>query len=55
VLWSLFLVPLPPVGQLEVIGIHDWSYRRGKRYGTIIVDLHAHKIIDLLPELTTNR
>src|SRR5260370_931909 len=52
-LWSLYLVPLPEVGQVEVIGIDDWSYRRGKRYGTIIVDLHTHKIIDLLPERTT--
>ncbi len=33
-----------------MIGIDDWSYRRGKRYGSIIVDLRTHKIIDLLPE-----
>jgi transposase len=51
-LWSLYLVPLPQVGQVEVIGIDDWSYRRGKRYGSIIVDLRTHKIIDLLPERT---
>jgi transposase len=51
-LWSLYLVPLPEVGQVEVIGIDDWSYRRGKRYGSIIVDLRTHKIIDLLPERT---
>jgi transposase len=49
-LWSLYLVPLPPVGQVEVIGIDDWSYRRGKRFGSIIVDLRTHKIIDLLPQ-----
>jgi transposase len=49
-LWSLYLVPLPEVGQVEVLGIDDWSYRRGKRYGSIIVDLQTHKIIDLLPE-----
>ena len=49
-LWSLYLVPLPPIGKVEVIGIDDGSYRRGKRYGSIIVDLRTHKIIDLLPE-----
>ena len=49
-LWSLYLVPLPPVGPVEVIGIDDWSYRRGKRFGSIIVDLRTHKIIDLLPQ-----
>jgi hypothetical protein len=49
-LWSLFLLPLPPIGKVQIIGIDDWSYRRGKCYGTIIVDLRTHKIIDLLPE-----
>lgn len=49
-LWSLYLVPLPPIGPAEVIGIDDWSYRRGKRFGSILVDLCTHKIIDLLPE-----
>lgn len=49
-LWSLSLVPLPQVGQVEVLGIDDWSYRRGKRSGTILVDLQTHKIIDLFPD-----
>ena len=47
---SLYLLPLPPIGKVTVIGIDDWSYRRGKRYGSILVDLQTHKIIDLLPE-----
>ena len=47
---SLYLFPLAPVRRVEVIGIDDWRYRRGKRYGSIIVDLQTHKIIDLLPE-----
>ncbi len=51
-LWSLYLLPLPAIGKVEVIGIDDWSYRRGKRYGSIIVNLQTHKIIDLLPERT---
>ena len=33
VLWSLFLVPLPEVGQVQVVGVDDWSWRRGKRLG----------------------
>jgi transposase len=51
-LWSLSLVPPPEIGSVEVIGIDDWSYRRGKRFGSILVDLRTHKIIDLLPERT---
>src|SRR6266566_6669883 len=37
----------PPVAYL---GIDDWSFRRGRRFGTILVDLTTHKILDLLPD-----
>jgi len=50
VLWSLFLVPLPEVGKVQVVGIDDWSWRRGKRFGTILVNLRTHKFIDLLAD-----
>jgi transposase len=50
VLWSLFLFPLPEVGQVQVVGVDDWSWRRGKRFGTILVNLQTHKIIDLLAD-----
>ena len=51
-LWSLHLAPIPAVGKVRVVGIDDWSWRRGQRYGSIIVNLETHKIIDLLPERT---
>ena len=50
VLWSLFLVPLPAGGQVRVVGVDDWSWRRGKRFGSILVNLETHKIIDLLAD-----
>ena len=51
VLSSLFLVPLPEIsGKVQVIGIDDWSWRRGKRFGTILVNLETHKIVGLLPD-----
>lgn len=31
------------------IGLDEWAYRRGRRYGTIIVDLERHRVVDLLP------
>src|SRR5260370_13315973 len=49
-LWSLFLVPLPEVGQVRVVGVDDWSWRRGKRFGSILVNLETHKIVDLLAD-----
>src|SRR5712692_7372570 len=50
VLWSLFLVPLPTLGQVHIIGVDDWSWRRGKRFGSILVNLETHKIVDLLAD-----
>lgn len=33
----------------RVIGIDDWAWRKGRVYGTIVVDLEQHCPIDLLP------
>jgi transposase len=30
------------------IGIDDWAYRKGQKYGTLICDLETHEIIDVL-------
>lgn len=35
---------------LHVIGVDDWAKRRGQTYGTIIVDLERHCVVDLLPD-----
>jgi len=50
VLCSLFLVPLPEVSNVHVVGVDDWSWRRGKRFGSILVNLETHKIIGLLAD-----
>ena len=39
-----------PAGPPRVVGIDDWAWRKGKRYGTIVVDLERSDIIDLLPD-----
>lgn len=31
-------------------GIDDWAFRKGDSYGSILVDLERHKVIDLLPD-----
>jgi transposase len=42
--------PLVPPSTPRVLGIDDWSFRRGRRFGTILVDLEEHRPVDLLPE-----
>jgi transposase len=32
------------------VGVDDWAYKRGNTYGTILVDLERHQVIDLLPD-----
>ncbi len=32
------------------MGIDDWAWRKGQRYGTIVVDLERGDVIDLLPD-----
>jgi len=46
--------PLPPVGEVRVVGIDDWARRRGRTYGTIVVDLETHRVLDLFPDRTAD-
>ncbi|QCG94049.1 ISL3 family transposase [Azospirillum sp. TSA2s] len=39
----------PPPAPL-IVGIDDFAWRKGNRYGAILVDLERHAVIDLLPD-----
>lgn len=42
---------MPPASVTpRVLGVDDWSFHRNKRYGTILVDLEQHHVIDVLPD-----
>jgi transposase len=34
----------------RLVGIDDWAWQKGQRYGTIVVDLETTEVIDLLPD-----
>jgi transposase len=37
-------------GAPRFVGIDDWAWCKGQRYGTIVVDLETNDVIDLLPD-----
>ena len=42
--------PIDPPEPPRVVGVDEWAWRRGLRYGTIICDLERNRTIDLLPD-----
>lgn len=39
-----------PTEGVTAIGLDDWAYKKRKSYGSILVNLHTGKVIDLLPD-----
>jgi transposase len=42
--------PLPMAAPPAILGVDDWAWKKGRRYGTILCDLERHRAVDLLPE-----
>jgi transposase len=42
--------PEPRQSPLRIIGVDDWAWCKGQRYGTIIVDHEHGVVVDLLPD-----
>jgi transposase len=46
--------PLPVRRTPQVLGVDDWALKRGRTYGTILVDLEARHVVDLLPDRSSH-
>ncbi len=46
---------LPALPTPAILGIDEWAWRKGRRYGTILCDLERHCPVDLLPDCAAER
>jgi transposase len=42
--------PIAPPDTPRVLGVDDFSFRRGRIFGTILVDLEKHQVVDVLED-----
>jgi len=50
ILRRIMALPTEPVGQITELGIDDFSFKRGRTFGTLLVDLQTHQVLDVLPD-----
>ncbi|MFF1698876.1 hypothetical protein ACFVXC_35485 [Streptomyces sp. NPDC058257] len=42
-------LPDPPLLEPRVLGVEDFATKRGRKYGTVLVNAESHGVVDLLP------
>ena len=50
ILRRVMALPTVLVEHVSELGIDDFSFRRGRKFGSILVDMQSHQVIDLLPD-----
>jgi len=50
ILRRIMALPDSSAGSILFLGIDDFSFRRGLRFGTILVNLESRRVVDLLPD-----
>jgi transposase len=50
ILRRIMILPTAATEQVSELGIDDFSFPRGRKFGTILVDMQRHEVIDMLPD-----
>ncbi|WP_432190659.1 ISL3 family transposase [Streptomyces sp. Tue6028] len=45
---------LPEVPELTVLGVDEFAFRRGRRFGAILIDMDSRRPVDVLPDHTAD-
>lgn len=40
----------PEVPTPRIVGLDDFAWKKGDRYGTVLIDQETHKVVDILPD-----
>lgn len=49
-LLDLLIAPTVPEQAPRVLGVDEFAFRKGWRYGTVLVDVEAARVVDVLPD-----
>ncbi|MER7539189.1 transposase [Streptomyces sp. NPDC097704] len=52
-LLGLLEAPTVPARAPRVLGVDEFAFRRGRTYGTVLVDIEAGLVVDMLPDRTS--
>ncbi len=50
ILRRIMALPTESIGQITELGIDDFAFKRGRTYGTLLIDLQSHQVLDVLSD-----